>query len=396
MGMKTSELGPDVGTVERLIESIHSKKRVQGYTHEFYRYPARFAPEFVRTVIEAFSNPGDTIFDPFMGGGTTLVEAIVSGRHAIGTDINPLAVFLAKVKTTPLQRKDLAVVQKWAIALLSKLNLHSTPTRSHKTQDNYYQKHLPWPIRKTIELILARTKKLNTARQQNFARCVLLNTAQWAIDSRKIIPTAAKFRQRFLKNVDEMSTGMSTFVEALREAGKPKCLCLNQSAIGLDKAPIIKRHTPNPKLVITSPPYPGVHILYHRWQVKGRRETPAPYWIINSPDGKGGSFYTFGDRSRINMTYYLSQVQEAFSSIRAIMDEEGLVVQMIGFSDYNHQLPRYLDAMTAAGFREVTLKELTGIYAERVWRDVPNRKWYAELKGRISASKEIALFHSPS
>ncbi|MDV2503811.1 MAG: DNA methyltransferase [bacterium] len=394
--MNKAALRLDADIAEILVQSIQSKKPVQGYTHEYYRYPARFSPEFVKSVIEAFSKPGETVLDPFMGGGTTLVEAIVSGRHAIGTDINPLAVFLAKVKTTPLQRKDLVVVQKWASALSSKLNLHSTPTRSHKIHDKYYQKDLPWPIRKTIELILARTKKLNTARQQNFARCVLLKTAQWAVDSNRTIPTAAKFRQSFLKNVDEMSAGMSTFVEALREAGKPKCLCLNQSAIGIDKAPIIKRHTPNPKLVITSPPYPGVHILYHRWQVKGRRETPAPYWIINSSDGKMESFYTFGARSQKNMTYYFSQVQEAFSSIRAIMDEEGLVVQMIGFSNYNHQLPRYLDAMTAAGFREVTLKELTGRYAKRVWRDVPNRKWYSHLKGRISASKEIALFHSPS
>jgi hypothetical protein len=40
------------------------------------------------------------------------------------------------------------------------------------------------------------------------------------------------------------------------------------------------------KLIVTSPPYPGVHVLYHRWHVDGRRETPAPYWIAGCNDGQ--------------------------------------------------------------------------------------------------------------
>ncbi len=59
-----------------------------------------------------------------------------------------------------------------------------------------------------------------------------------------------------------------------------------------------------PKLVLTSPPYPGVHILYHRWQISGRRETPAPYWLADLNDEHGVSHYTMGGRSRLGIHNY--------------------------------------------------------------------------------------------
>src|SRR5205809_6287259 len=73
---------------------------VAGLTHGFYKYPARFSPAFARASIAAFTEPGDVVLDPHVGGGTTLVEAIAAGRHAIGVDISELAEFVATVKTT--------------------------------------------------------------------------------------------------------------------------------------------------------------------------------------------------------------------------------------------------------------------------------------------------------
>jgi hypothetical protein len=54
--------------------------------------------------------------------------------------------------------------------------------------------------------------------------------------------------------------------------------------IGLEDVPRLKTWMP-PKLVLTSPPYPGVHVLYHRWQVDGRKETPLPFMIAGKLDG---------------------------------------------------------------------------------------------------------------
>jgi DNA modification methylase len=64
-------------------------------THEG-SYRGNFAPQIPRNVIEMYSERGDSILDPMVGAGTTLVEAKLLGRHALGLDINPEAVALAQ------------------------------------------------------------------------------------------------------------------------------------------------------------------------------------------------------------------------------------------------------------------------------------------------------------
>src|SRR5262245_22251110 len=98
---------------QALLDAVSYQGYVSGFTHNFYRYPARFSPRFARGCIEAFSQPGDVILDPFMGGATTLVEARALGRHAVGSDISTLSVFLSRVKTTPLSESDTVKVVDW-------------------------------------------------------------------------------------------------------------------------------------------------------------------------------------------------------------------------------------------------------------------------------------------
>lgn len=66
--------------------------------HNVFRYPAKFHPPVARALIEGFTKAGETVLDPFCGSGTTLVEALASGRSAVGTDVDPLAVLVTKAK----------------------------------------------------------------------------------------------------------------------------------------------------------------------------------------------------------------------------------------------------------------------------------------------------------
>ena len=77
--------------------------------HNVFRYPAKFHPPIARHLIETFSRPGERILDPFCGSGTALVEALVAGRSAVGTDIDPLAVFVSRAK---IHRYDIAAVRQ--------------------------------------------------------------------------------------------------------------------------------------------------------------------------------------------------------------------------------------------------------------------------------------------
>jgi len=79
----------------------------QYMTHGLHPYPARMVPQIASRLIRNFSKEGDVILDPFCGSGTVLVEAKLANRNSIGIDINPFALFLSKVKTTPLNPVEL-------------------------------------------------------------------------------------------------------------------------------------------------------------------------------------------------------------------------------------------------------------------------------------------------
>lgn len=72
------------------------------FTHCYHTYPAMMIPQIARTLIEEYKPKGrlDLILDPYMGSGTTLVETSLAGINSIGTDLNPLARLMGKVKTT--------------------------------------------------------------------------------------------------------------------------------------------------------------------------------------------------------------------------------------------------------------------------------------------------------
>lgn len=76
------------------------------YTHKIHRYPAMFIPQLTRKLIQKFSKQGDTILDIFCGSGTLLVESKLLNRNAIGIELNPLALLISKVKTTPIIKEN--------------------------------------------------------------------------------------------------------------------------------------------------------------------------------------------------------------------------------------------------------------------------------------------------
>jgi site-specific DNA-methyltransferase (cytosine-N4-specific) len=77
-------------------------------THGFHSYPAMMIPQVARRLIERYSEPGATVLDPFCGSGSVLVEARFLGRNAWGVDLNPLALLIARAKTTPIAPERLA------------------------------------------------------------------------------------------------------------------------------------------------------------------------------------------------------------------------------------------------------------------------------------------------
>lgn len=381
--------------VRRVAEGARDRSPISGYTHNFYRYPARFSPTFAAAAIEAFTKPGDLVCEPYMGGGTAVVQSLAMGRHAVGNDLNSLSHFITKVKITPLDRSEIRAVLAWAEDV--------APSLTYSQADREMEEHLSAPETKNLELTrgrfikrviaagLASLDELPTRDAKDFVRCVMLRVSQWALDGKKTHTTLDAFREQLSVETSEMLAGMESFSGAVDAYKRPPQATLRNGDAGdIDTMPIFAKDGRRARLVVTSPPYPGVHVLYHRWQVDGRRETPAPYWIAGCKDGEGSAFYNFGDRRAFGINTYFDNSLRTLKAIRNTLADDGIIVQMVAFADPERQLPQYLANMEEAGFREFTAK------GRRIWRSVPHRKWHATQQKKNHSSKEVVLIHTPA
>jgi hypothetical protein len=381
-----------------LVAGARDDAPVRGLTHGFYKYPARFSPAFVRAAIQTFTNPGDLCLDPHVGGGTTLVEALAAGRNAIGVDISALAGFVATVKSTVYSEAELNRLDAWAKRLPHNVDIHKSSVSFDDYADLGYYKHLDhpsrWRLRKAIEQGVASAIRLGTPRLEAFGRCVVLRTAQWALDGRSKHTTVDEFRNFLAATAAEMVKGARELRAAVKANGRhrPKIEVINRSAAGLEDDERLWGWR-SPKLVVTSPPYPGVHVLYHRWQVDGRKEAPLPFIIANKLDGAGSSYYTMGDRKYPELKTYFDSIRSTMSSVAALADKRTTVVQMVAFSEPDWQLKRYLETMEEAGLTEAFLPVLTNERDGRLWRSVPGRRWYSDQRGETPGSHEVVLIH---
>lgn len=374
------------GKRERLASAARDHARVAGLTHTYYRYPARFSPSFASVAIQEFSRRGDVVLDPYMGGGTALLEAFTSGRRSIGSDINELATFVAGVKLESLSEVEISCVVEWSARVLNQRV--TDPVQSHsRSVKNMDLPQVRW-LKKTISIMVESLESLGSLRSRNFCRCAILNVGQWALNGQRKGVSAAEFRLRVAATISEMLDGLSNLETRLAEAGEvyqPIVRLNDAERIGQDKV-IVDASPVN--LVVTSPPYPGIHMLYHRWQVDGRRESDAPYWIANRTDGAGNSYYNFADRRRYAETAYYAKAFLAYKSVRQLVRRGGLLVQLVAFSEPKRQLPRFLAMLEESGFDEIRFPK-----EQRIWRSVPGRSWHANFKGKTSSSREVVFIH---
>ncbi|QDW35841.1 site-specific DNA-methyltransferase [Bradyrhizobium sp. KBS0727] len=379
-----------------LVVGARDAAPVRGLTHGFYKYPARFSPVFASAAINAFTRPGDLVLDPHVGGGTTLVEAIAAGREAVGVDISTLSEFVAGIKCTVFSEAELETLERWAGRVAASVDIHKPSTALADYEKLGYYKHLDhpsrWRLRKAIEQSLASAIRLGTPRLEAFGRCVVLRTAQWALDGRSKRATIEDFRRILQDTATDMVRGARDLRTAAKAHKRHPVTIVRRSAAGIEEDAILQGLRA-PRLVVTSPPYPGVHVLYHRWQVDGRKEAPLPFMIANKLDGSGSSYYTMGDRKNPGLASYFENITATMSSVAALADAETVVVQMLAFSDASWQLPQYIECMEAAGLTEVFLPILKGQADGRLWRSVPGRRWYSEQRGTTPGSKEVVLLH---
>ena len=220
------------------------------------------------------------VLDPFVGSGTTLLEAKVMGRNSLGLDINPVATLKAKItpiKPSELIKNFLLIQTKLAnhnkdnnslplslFSLVDDKNLSEIKKETDKSKefivkneriDYWFSKE----NKKKLEFILNEISKLINKDCKIFFYCafsnILKNCSIWMQKSNKPIrdfekktaePVAA-----FLKQAKSMIKNNISFYEVIKEKDciQTNCLvrCADAKAIPLENNTV--------KLIVTSPPY---------------------------------------------------------------------------------------------------------------------------------------------
>jgi hypothetical protein len=292
------------------------------------------------------------ILDPFCGGGTTAIEALSQGRKAICSDVNALACFVTAAKAYPLSASHLSRAEVWLVDAYGML-------MKEKVKKSHYEKYSPFGTSpRTFSMVMKLrdlAMELKPPPLRNFVLLLVLKAAKSCFDC-KDSTVRPNDLLRLYKNI------LVKYISKAREYSN-SCSLWN---IGQDREDIRICHSDarslrtllrddknRIRLVLTSPPYPGIHILYNRWQLHGRKEIDLPYHILGLSDGLPTSKYTMGDRKENGNRSYFSSIAESFTSIRDSISKRAVVAQVVSFSNPRRQLPEYLSIMRESGFVEL-------------------------------------------
>jgi len=147
-------------------EIVNHLKFIERATHSIHPYPARLLPNIPYFFLNNsyFVNENDTVLDPFSGSGTVLLESALAGMNPYGTDANPLARLIAKVKTN---NYDISVLKKISDSLKIELEENITIEDNYPNVINLDYWFLP-NIKIQLNTILNSINKIESKKYKDF------------------------------------------------------------------------------------------------------------------------------------------------------------------------------------------------------------------------------------
>ncbi|OPZ28592.1 MAG: DNA methylase [Bacteroidetes bacterium ADurb.BinA174] len=155
------------------------KANTKEYTHCFHAYPAMMIPQVARRILDKYGTNAKTLFDPYCGTGTSLVEANLKGINAVGTDLNPLARLIAITKTTKIDIQVLDLFLHDFINYFFSVSFQSENTRSIiipevKNIDFWFSKS----VQQKLGTLKAYIDKINNTSIKNFFKVAFSETVR--------------------------------------------------------------------------------------------------------------------------------------------------------------------------------------------------------------------------
>lgn len=290
-------------------------------THGLHAYAAKCPPQLVKYGLRYYSKRGETVLDPMAGSGTTLVEARLMERHAVGYDIDPLACLIAQVKSRMVNDNQLEDayervmkrVRRDAAALKSKKVPASLRERSAPP---VFYNHDYWfdpDVSAALALLshhISDTAMADEARDffwVAFSSLILAKTS--VANARDIIHSRHHYwrhaqspdvLEKFTIRVRSMRKQMAEFEELCRGGARVR------TEARLGDARRLRLRTETIDLVFTSPPYataldyPRAHFLAVAWMRKALGVDLQEY-LAKSPE------YVGSERGRMPEEFSLNE-----------------------------------------------------------------------------------------
>jgi DNA modification methylase len=349
-----------MGDGERLEKAVQRIKEIDWdfvnaktniYTHDYHPWPAKFIPQIPGTLINLFTDEGDTVLDPFCGCGTTLVEAKRFNRNSIGVDFHPLAYLIAKVKTTLIEPEYLNSRVK---EFLANISADIMLLRKQKTLDEVLGKFIgiktkipdfpnreKWfhpQVLKELGVIKTYIDETNDKDLQDFykvcfssiLKTVSSQTKDWSYIADNMLPQTLIERdvlRIFKRSLRKMVKGMAEYYEVCK--GKDAWCKIYQE----DTRNMFFLEDNSVDFVVTSPPYANavdytkIHRLtfyWFNWPIKEFKEQEI------------GARWKRGRRTAVQD--YFTEMTDCLKEIFRVMKEGTYFCLVVGDShkDFKH------------------------------------------------------------
>jgi len=244
--------------------------------HGYHRYPAKFIPQLVRRIIESYSEPGALVGDPFLGSGTTGVEALRAGRRFWGSDINPVAILISQAKCIPISPQLLDSIWEQfetKLPLLQHIGRRSLTDEekevikaidiAHASPQDRLAYWFPSAYRLPLEYLLEMIQVIQDKLVRTFFLCAFSNILRrcsiWLSGSTKpqkdLQKTLSDPVEAFRAQVRDMLRGNRIYWADLLQLGIDPGELIGYCYLVLEDARHLSLEQGSLDLLVTSPPY---------------------------------------------------------------------------------------------------------------------------------------------
>ncbi|MDZ4695935.1 MAG: hypothetical protein SGI86_12370 [Deltaproteobacteria bacterium] len=248
-------------------------------THCFHPYAARLHPSIASGAIKRYAGARGRVYDPFCGSGTVLVEAMAAGVAVAGSDASPLAVEIARVRTTPMdgaRRKHLIeiadqIADDSAERAMRRTRLEEMPAWARLERPRF-EPHVFLELL-GLRACIAAVEKIDPEMRRALWMCLSSSLVKWSKEAGpgiKVVAAATKWMSDDGEDafVRRIGRGVPSRFFARRVRELCDALADLQQVVGKTRPPETAVadareckgvHDATVSLIVTSPPYAGIY-----------------------------------------------------------------------------------------------------------------------------------------